>query len=147
MPKGGGGGGLLELLQYTPLYRETVWSEVSRCLRQQHDIQICRDQAPNQQPFDLVIVQSKVLHDGNCITVPPIIYGTQTILLICLTGPSLLGIFLFALKEAFQSYTCSNPENNRNVLACSSCQMTALNFGLPTNCNVSIKHYLQWKCL
>ena len=30
-----------------------------------------------------------------------------------------------------ENQTCSNPENSKNVLACSSCQMTVLNFGLP----------------
>jgi len=31
-----------------------------------------------------------------------------------------------------ENQTCSNPENSRNVLACSSCQMTVLNFELPS---------------
>ena len=55
--------------------------------------------------IDLAIVRLKVLHDDHYITMPPIICGTQTILLICLTYPSLLEIlFLFALKVAFQPY-------------------------------------------
>ena len=60
--------------------------------------------------------------------------------------PSYSPITLISIGILACKCTCSNPDNSRNILACSSCQMAELNFGLAKSVEKTvITLHVPWK--